>query len=240
MPLKTTTTLPPGGWVYEQKDNAGKVVQKFKSMSPFNEAAMQVLKLRENNKYDRATLAEVKEDLDNAQCERLGFDARFCSSKKKPFNINPISLFKVSAQHLRESAEAVAARVEQAADGLQIIRDWLGDGAKPVEQSLSQARADICTGRLSGNPCPLNKDGFKPVEAAAATIKAQLEEKRKMALTVEGEANLKTCDVCWCHLPLKVHVPLATILKRTPKPLLEKFQQAQPACWMLTEQQNPA
>lgn len=237
MPLKTRQKLPPGGWIYQQRDGNNKVVKTFKSMSPFKEAAQDILQCREANHFERATFDEVSEDLDAATCERLGFDPRHCSKKNSPegaFQFTPRKMFQASAQHLREGAEAVRRRSAQVSDGIQILKDWLGEGAQPVPPDIAQSRADICL------RCKFNVSGFKPIAAIAEIIRQQVEKKRELKLTVTGEESLNTCDICWCHLPLKVHVPIKYILDNTPEPMLEKFRQEQPACWIVKETQNPA
>jgi hypothetical protein len=244
MPLKTTSTLPPGGWVYEQKDNAGKIVQRFRSFSPFNEAASEIFNFRRNNGFARASLDEVKEDLEQAQCARLGYDPDWCIVKKnsptpKPFV--PSKLFAPSLQHLREGVGHAAKRLKDAAVGIRILADWFGEGADPVAPQLAQTRADLCTGGFRDKegkvcPCPFNQPGYKPVEAVAEKIREQVEKKKELNLFVLREEGLHSCKICWCHLPLKVHVPLSTIMGRTPDAMMEKFRELQPACWMVTEQ----
>jgi uncharacterized protein (UPF0218 family) len=241
MPLKTVNKLPPGGWVYDQKGPDGKVIKKFKSMSPFKEACLEIQRFRQNNSHPRTDLSEVMDDVEEFQCARLGYDPSVCVSKKKTARFfSPSQIFQASASHLRESVEAAGRRISQAMDGSAILKDWLGDGGIPVPKEQSQARADICSGRLTANPCPFNVAGFAPIEAVAEAIKQQTEEKNKLNLRVEGEENLKSCDLCWCPLPLKVHVPMSYIVSKTPAKMLAKFRQAQPACWMNTENQNPA
>ena len=100
MSLKNTNILPPAGWVYSQKDNAGKVVKQFKSMSPFPDACKEILQCRVANGFNRATLPQVMEDVDEAQCARLGYDPAHV--KKKPVSFTPTRLF--SPLHLREDS----------------------------------------------------------------------------------------------------------------------------------------
>jgi hypothetical protein len=226
--------------VYIQKDNDGKDLARFRSMSPFNEAVQEILKVRQANGLPRASFQEVADDLETAQCERLGFDPNWCVSKKKTFSFHPAKLFKVSAQHVRESVEGAAQRLGQLSDGANVIRRWFGSGLSPVSPEVSQARADICTGRQNGTPCHFNKPGFRPVEAAAEFLRLLAERKHELKLVVISEESLHTCKLCWCHLPTKVHVPLEHILSETPQPMIEKIQQLYPACWIITEQQTPA
>lgn len=194
--------------------------------------------MRAANQYDRATLPQVKDDVDEFNCQRLGYDPKYV--KKKPVTFTPTRLF--SPAHLRETVQAAANRIGELSNGASILFRWLGDGGKPVEPDLSQARADVCLHVASGNPCPHNQPGFSPVERIADIIRQQTEAKNNLKLTVEDEENLHTCALCWCALPLKVHVPLNHILSGTPPAMLEKFRREQPKCWIVTEAEklNPA
>ena len=206
--------------MYEQKGKDGRVIWPSAGnppnhkYSPFNEACLEILNIRKNNGLERASIGEVMEDVDAAQCVRLGSDPNWCDSKKKPFNFSPVQMFRAAASHV----QVVADRSQQALDGLNILKEWFGNGAIPVARELSQGRADVCL------TCPFNKPGFKPVEALAEKIKQQAEKKNELKLSVVGETDLHTCDCCWCHLPLKVHVPFSTILDQTPAPMIEKFK----------------
>lgn len=194
--------------------------------------------MRIANQYDRATLPQVKEDVDEFNCQRLGFDPAYV--KKKPVTFTPTRLF--SPAHLRETVQAAANRVGQLSNGANILFRWLGDGAKPVDPAVSQARADVCLHVAGGNPCPYNQPGAKPIERIAEIIRAQTEEKNNLKLSVDDEENLHTCSLCWCSLPLKVHVPIEHILSGTPGPMFDKFKREQPKCWIVTEAEklNPA
>lgn len=111
------------------------------------------------------------------------------------------------------------------------MREWLGEGAQPDPRA--QDRADVCTGRLSGKPCPNNYLGRWLIpEAIAGTVKGIIEAKNHHKLSVEGESELGWCEVCNCKLSLKVHVPPQTILNHTPAETLEKFPDF---CWLKIE-----
>lgn len=233
MSLKNVNELPPGGWQYRQKDSAGKVIKEnwTNRHSPFSDFCMEVLRVREANKYDRATLPQTKEDVDEFNCQRLGYDPNYV--KKKPVSFSPVRLF--SPQHLREGVKAVAERVGGLASGSRVLLRWLGDDGQPVSAALSQARSDVCTGRLSGTPCPYNESGFKPIERIAEVIKEQTEAKNNLKITVEGEEKLQTCSLCFCALQLKVHVPFEYIISGMPSPMIDKFRTKKPDCWVVKE-----
>jgi hypothetical protein len=240
MSLKNVNELPPGGWQYQQKDNAGKVVKESwtNRHSPFSDMCMEVLRMREANKYDRATLPQTKEDVDEFNCQRLGYDPRYV--KKKPVSFSPMRLF--SPQHLREGVQAAASRITDLSNGANIITRWFGSGATPVANDVAQRRADICNTVASGASCPFNSTGFAPVERIAEIIKAQVEKKNELKLEVKGEENLHMCSLCFCHLPTKIWTPIEHIISGTPAPMIEKFRREQPKCWIISELEtiNPA
>src|ERR1700743_3476166 len=119
MPLKDLNTLPPGAWCYEQRDNSGKVVKSnwTHRHSPFQDFCQEVLKMRVANGYDRATLPQVREDVDEFNCQRLGFDPQYV--KKKAVTFTPARLF--SPQHLRERVQAVGSQIGALANGANIL-----------------------------------------------------------------------------------------------------------------------
>ncbi len=244
MALKSLTTLPPGGWTFEQKDGGGRLVlKKFRSMSPFADAVKEIVDFRKGNTLPGADSQTVAKDLEEFTCRRLGYDPNFCwsgtSQKKTPYQ--PVQMFRNLAQHVRDGAALAATRLGQLDSGQRILRDWLGDGGLPVSTEQAQARADTCTGRLRGTACPHNKSGFKPVEMAAELIRGQVEKKNELKLHVEGEDTLHTCDICFCKLSLKAWVPLNYIVDNTPKPMLDKFKNQAPTyCWLVNEMQPPA
>jgi hypothetical protein len=227
--LKTRTTLPPGGWTYTQKAESGAELHKFRSMSSFQDAATEILKFRQGNKLPRATIQEVSEDLDNAQCDRLGHDPKHCIVKKKPIVFQPARLFKAAATHVLALAGDAAQKVGQLSNGAKTILSWTAQGLKPAPPGVAQGRAHICI------DCPHNRPGFKPVEEAAEFIRQAVEWKNNQKLEVQGEEKLHTCDLCFCHLPTKIHVPIEILLKDTPSAMLADIGEKKPDCWLLTE-----
>lgn len=224
MPLIQTKTIPPGGWIYEQQDDSGKVVlQKFKTFGPFSDAAFEILAFRTGNKLAKATLGDAMNDLDQATCMRLGYDPQWCSAEKKTRVASPSTLPGVLGEVARRAANAVKA----SATGARILADWLGEGGRPVPTKLASSRAAVCVS------CENNKPGIAPFTGSIArAILDQMRVKNMNGITIPNEKQLHTCAVCMCHLPLKVHVPFSLLSEHTPKGHLDRF----PAkCWMLTE-----
>jgi len=224
MPLSSRNHLPPSGWIYTQLDANKKPLKSFASMAPFRDAAQEILDFRKGNNLPRATLQETEEDLDEAQCQRLGYDPQWVSSQKK--NPSMLKRFEASSSHLLAGVKAAAGSI---VTGASILADWLGSGGRPVAQELAQSRANTCI------PCPKNKEGHgatKLTAAVANAILVQRRQKMEMNLTVEGEDNLHSCSVCLCHIPLLIWTPTDVIAGRTGINTLHEYPDF---CWKRKE-----
>lgn len=107
---------------------------------------------------------------------------------------------------------------------------WLGTGRKPVEPTLSEARAQVCV------KCPLNRQGNWIEEfemKAAEVLKTQIGLKNKMDLKTSVDDRLGICDACGCPMELKVHADLEFILQKTDTETKAAFD---PLCWILSEE----
>lgn len=122
--------------------------------------------------------------------------------------------------------------VHNYSNGVRICVDWLGAGGMTVPQEQAQARADVCTGRLSGTPCPKNVAPITIEKEVAESIKRLVEIKRHVKLHVQGERKLMSCGVCCCHLPTKIWTPLEHIMRYTEMSELNDFVDG---CWLRTE-----
>lgn len=201
-------------------------------MSPWSDFIREIASFRTANKLSGGSIEDVERDVQNYLAAEVGGDpAYFATDVKK----NSIPLVRESRSHVAHAATAFKA----AASGTAILTQWLGSGGQPVLRTLAQNRADVCTGRISGNPCRWNlkPGGFieKSLAAGAETIKSMLEAKGKIGANVEAEDHLRSCALCWCHLPLKVHVPMNHIIDQTPDDIIQKFKDQADWCWMVTE-----
>lgn len=119
---------------------------------------------------------------------------------------------------------------KQYANGVSTLLRWIGSGASVVDKATAQKRADICTGRLSGNPCPQNVKEFEVTEAVSRAIKEQVALKAKLELKILGERRIFTCAGCGCPLSLKIWLPIEKL------GLDEQELKSNPDfCWMKTE-----
>lgn len=160
MALITLNTLPPGGFPYTQPETG----QKFHGMVTFDMQKSAIAQHRKANQLPRASVQEAAFDLEEFTCNRLGYDPRFCVDAKK-------KLLPEITQYLQNRAGHAAGAVRAAASGAEILADWLGDGGEPVSSDKSQARADICTGRLTTKPCVYNLQGQFPITTAIGIFK---------------------------------------------------------------------
>jgi hypothetical protein len=114
--------------------------------------------------------------------------------------------------------------IEQAArlaNGMQVIMEWLGEGAVTVSQEEAQRRADICLA------CPMNTHSGTVTEAVARAVKHQVEIKNQLNLRVQGEQKLGKCAACLCETKLKIWLPLERI-----KPTAEELPAFDQSCWL--------
>lgn len=230
MPLKSYTTIAPGGWRYTQPDTNW----KHASMGPIQAAVKEILEHRRFNNLPRATNDEVLADLEAFTCQRLGNDVAWCNSgdpAQKKTTTEGQAPQSVASPVLGSSLRTVA-------NGALILKDWLGSGGKPVSDDLAQARANVCLNDCS-DPTRFahyqNKTASffgKVTGEVAKAILEQRREKLNLGLKVSGEDKLFTCAVCKCHLPLKVWVPMDVIMGRTEPETLKNFPDW---CWMKTE-----
>lgn len=220
MRLLNTNRRLPGGWRYEQLDASGKSLHKFQSWDPWMMFLGQVQGFRKANKLIRSDIDDVEKDVTEYLAREFGGDPQY-------FTMNPAQKKTSLSSRFQSRGAALVARGRQLFNGANVLADWLGDGLKPVSPEEAQNRANICKG------CPRNNPGFKPVETIAAIIRAWSEKKNELRLEVIGEDKLHTCDLCWCDLKTKVHVPMPTIVDRTPQAMFEKFETDSPKnCWM--------
>lgn len=105
--------------------------------------------------------------------------------------------------------------------------EWTITG-RVVDEDEAQARADICTGRKTGKPCPLNKPDIELTEEISKYFRKFVELKNKMNLRVHGEKQLHTCAACFCPLKTKVWQEWNVV-----KPDEEEKKNFDPSCWLL-------
>ena len=113
---------------------------------------------------------------------------------------------------------------------LDVLREWLGDGGKPVDMLLAESRAKVCI------ECPLNvapKWWEKALtHTVAIAIREMLEAKQGLNLKLPNEDKLSMCKICGCCTILKVLTPIEHILSQTEPDQLNGYPEH---CWIKTE-----
>jgi len=216
VPLRSLTTVPPGGWRLTQMLPDG-TEKKFSSMGLVWEFAETIADFRKGNGLPNATAREVVHEIEKQTCARIHDDPSWCRPTQKKTGV-------------RAALDRLSRSVKHAAVGKRIMVEWLGSGAVPVPIAIAQKRANVCL------KCDHNKNGHSILKLTADTVRAiaeQMQAKDSMKLRVNGEEDLHSCEVCECPLPLKVHVPLKHILEHTEE---ETLNDLPTHCWMLTEQ----
>jgi hypothetical protein len=129
-------------------------------------------------------------------------------------------------------------RLRQDVKGLEVLRDWLGDSAMPVERDQAEARARVCTHGNAGKACPWNEQAAwwdlheMAKDKIAQAIRYQLELKARCSMQLPNEGELGTCNACGCNLRLKVWTPILYLKDHlTPEQLLRYPLY----CWQKTE-----
>ena len=101
---------------------------------------------------------------------------------------------------------------------------WFGNGEKHVPHVVAQRRSEGCLA------CPHHVE--RPLQElltgiVGGLVKKQLELKAHLELRVEREAELHTCGLCECYLPLKCWCPLDIARANTPD-----WQTFPSMCWL--------
>lgn len=123
--------------------------------------------------------------------------------------------------------QAVAGAVKKVNAGARLLLDWEKSGQPPVDNSLAQERAFVCS------TCPQNGKGDLTswfTKSASELIRSQLSRLHGLNLSTALDDKLGVCDVCLCPLKLKVHAPKSLILEHIPDDVKSQL----PAhCWIL-------
>lgn len=119
--------------------------------------------------------------------------------------------------------------IRQAINFYRARQAWLGEGGLPVPANQAQERADTCLKCPKHERMGIYEGVTSPI---ARMTRQQIAVKNRLNLHLEGEEGLHICSACDCVLLLKCWIPLKFVLETT---LLEKLNQENPRCWILTE-----
>jgi len=201
--------FPPGGWMYSEEG--------WNAPAPlgtgFRDQIVNIANFRRQNPRLNLSpnLADCEQALHNFTAARLNYHVNWCEAFDEDSKKNSPTHQTYSPKDSKDVQPGVVERFwnrfKNDARGLAILGRWIGDGAVPVDQSVADERARACLRGNGGNTCPHNQPGGHIETAIAEEILAQTSFRKEIKLVVPGEPGLKTCELCGCHLPLKVWVP---------------------------------
>jgi len=225
--MKSLTAHPPYSWQFLQPETG----QQQPFVGSFNSVVEQVMRLRGANPFLaerhgwRTDQAGVEIEVEQYNVARmiaggwLDFIVQDEPGSSAPTYSMPPAQKKTSVAGLGS--------IKRVAAGVAVLVEWLGNGAKPVDQSLAYDRAAICA------DCPKNDGGDFTAyftEPIANKIRTQLEIRGDLQLRTLHDDKLTVCSACDCPLKLKVWVPLDHILSHTAPEVKTKLD---PRCWIL-------
>ena len=117
-------------------------------------------------------------------------------------------------------------------EGIKVLKDWLGDGATPVDRKLAENRAVVCTDCVKNVRTRWWNFPQYLKDKVASAIRYQIEMKRELKMEVPNEAELGTCDVCRCNMPLKVWTPIQYMVEHHGADKMDEFPDW---CWQRIE-----
>lgn len=224
--MRSLTEHPPYSWQFLQPETG----QTAPFVGSFYYVCEQLMTLRNANPFLverhgwRVDQAGIEHDVEQYQVARMragGWTDFIVEDSPAPAP----AYYPPPAQ--KKSAAGVLSGVRRVAAGVAVLVDWLGSGAKPVDQAIAESRAAICA------DCPKNDGGdftayfTKPI---ADKIRTQLEIRGDLQLRTPSDERLTVCSACDCPLKLKVWTPLEHILKHTSEDTKTKLD---PRCWIL-------
>lgn len=231
MALKSRTSFPPNGFTFYQAET-GWTSPPHIGFGPTVDAIIEHRKSnpRFNLPTDRAT---VEMELDGYTEQRLRATYGEAANEWVVGGPPPTVFTRPLPPSLRAEGQRVAAGVvHKAVAGVGLLVSWLGDGLKPVEQGVANARAETCV------KCPLNQ---KPttLQTAYGTVANGLhllmEAKADMKLSTPFDDRLETCAACDCRNALKIWTPIRHEKKYTTPAIMAALD---PNCWVKRELEN--
>lgn len=217
------TQFPPGGWEFYSPQT--KWAAPNPKANTFGQQVVHILNHRLKNPaavVQHNLLVDVTaigNELENYTRARLGMPPMGAGAPKPT---PPITLPQMSG-----AVAAGVAAVKKLAAGAALLLEWEESGLPPVAPELSAKRAAICAS------CPKNDPGgFGKYFTASVSenLRKRLSRLHQMNLTTPSDDKLEVCSACLCPLKLKVHTPLALIIKRL-KPEFRAELDAR--CWIL-------
>lgn len=224
-PPLTLWVFPPGGWQFIEPRDGWRLPDP--TSTSFAQAAALLCQHRRGNPALFASVTEEDCELDilAQNRSRLGMPVQDLQKKKESLPPGPI-VTTPADKHRAGALEEAVRRVRAIGKGAAVLADWFGHGGFPVAYTLAANRAEICAA------CPRNvsSDWLANVTGWLADfVHQQLKLRNELELRTPWDAKLKTCELCGCHLTLKIWAP-AQYVQQT---LTEAMRHELPSpCWM--------
>lgn len=111
-------------------------------------------------------------------------------------------------EHVDEDIPERRMTLDDARAFAKTVSNWMGMGFATVPPEEAERRASICTSGNGGESCPHNKvlNGCWGCKGALNWIVELMGEHQ-----TSKDADLHSCDRCFCILRAKVHLPLEAI-----------------------------
>jgi hypothetical protein len=224
--LKSRMNCPPNGFQYRQPET-GWHTQAW----DFNSVVAAVVNHRRaNSRFSlNSNPAQVAEDVDvqnAARCLAMTGADGFVAMAPVGGDDSPKFL---PLRKLAGAAAGFVAGVKQMHAGVQVLVDWLGDGAETVPAALAAERAKVCS------LCSLNQGGDWSAHFTgpiSERIRTTLEMRKEMKIETSFDDALGVCAACACPLKLKIHVPMNFISAHAIPKMRSDLD---PGCWMIAE-----
>lgn len=109
--------------------------------------------------------------------------------------------------------------------GTGTLLRWMAGGAKKVDLSLANQRAEVCTTcRFNQHPEGCSSCNYPTLMSLVNTIVG--------GSKTSSDDSLQACVVCGCSLKAKVHLPHDVLMKNMNR---DQVQRLPDFCWLITE-----
>lgn len=232
--LKSRSSAPPGGFLYEQKQTGWRNwLVAPTTQWDFNALCTALQQHRRANPQFKlqTNLTLIQSEVDTANAMRV---ASMPNTETYVYNDN-LPTPKAEAPSTLDKLRSVAGAVKKVSAGADVLLAWERSGDKPVEQEHANLRANTCF------ICPQNGTGDLTkwfTIPAAELIRLHIQRLHDLKLETPYDHGLGVCKACSCPLKLKVHTPLQFVLGALNDEILAELQPASPRCWILEEKER--
>lgn len=185
---------------------------------------------------DYNAAAILVDEYNAAVCQRMGWNDWITTAGGQSASSLPFPSASPSPPPTNPGrVSAAAASVKAIWQGVKTLNDWIDSGEPAVAPEFSARRAEVCAS------CPKNAAGsFESwfTRPASEAIRRQLERVQDRKLTTPFDDKLNICQVCFCPMRLKVHVPIVAInahLSDETRAALKAVTNPSGGCWLPLE-----